>query len=598
MAVFIPDDKIEATRNATDIVDVISEAVVLKKTGKNFIGLCPFHNEKTPSFTVSPDKQIYYCFGCGAGGNVFSFVMKMNGTTFPDTVRALASRSGIDIPSGRISLQEKKRLSEKEQLAGINHDAMNFYCNSLKGGNSESYLVGRGMTQKLTKDFKLGYAPSGWRNLTQYFERKKTPLGLVEKAGLIVRQKTGNGYYDRFRDRIIFPIFDTARQVIGFGGRVMDDSLPKYLNSPETPLYNKSRSLYGIHRARNNCRQSGLVYLVEGYFDLLSLHQYGIENAVATLGTSLTGDHVRVLKGCVGESGKAILVYDSDAAGIKAAQRSVDVFQKGFMNAEILVLPKGHDPDSFLMEFGPGDFLKASKKALGLIPFLIESAIEKHGLSIDGKIKIVSDLKGVIGSIRDSVARSLYVKKLSERTGVDESIVLEKIRSVYHNRSLPGQASNFFRDNFKETHETERQQYLHKDHAMERKIISMVLQFPEMIPDIRERDILDLFRDKTLKTIGSIIVEKNTDANMDIAELINCFDDSIKRDIVAHLSVSDEYWDRKGCQRLIAQFESGRARLQGGLLKQIEAAEKEGDTALLAKLLMKKQKLAKGFLKN
>lgn len=596
MAVFIPEDKIEATRNATDIVEVISEAVVLKKAGRNFIGLCPFHSEKTPSFTVSPDKQIYYCFGCGAGGNVFSFVMKMNGTTFPETVRALASRYGIDIPVGRITPQEKKRLSEKERLFNINDDAMAFFSRNLKGGKSEAYLANRGMTKKMIDDFKLGYAPTGWANLAEYFERKKIPLNLVEKAGLIIRRKNGNGYYDRFRDRIVFPIFDTAGQVIGFGGRVTDDALPKYLNSPETPLYNKSRSLYGIHRARTTCRRTGLVYLVEGYFDLLSLHQFGVENSVATLGTSLTADHVRVLKGCVGESGKAVLVYDSDAAGIKAAQRSVDVFQKGFMDARILVLPKGHDPDSFLMEFGPGDFLKASKDAIGLISFLIETAIKKHGLSIDGKINIISDMKEPIGSIGDSVARSLYVKQLSEKTGIDETIVLEKIRSVHKKGSQQGYKSSLFNAGSPKDPQIETSQYLDKHHAMERKILSMMLQFPEMIADIVKRDILDLFREPLLKTIGSIVAEKNKDADMDIAELMNIFQVSEQRDIVARLSVSGEHWDRKGCLKFLAWFESGRKGVSGDLTEQIKAAEKKGDTDLLDRLLMEKQNMAKKSL--
>jgi DNA primase len=217
----------------------------------------------------------------------------------------------------------------------------------------------------------------------------------------------------------------------------MDDALPKYLNSPETPVYNKSRSLYGLNRARQKCREAQTVYVVEGYFDLLSMHQFGIKNTVATLGTSLTTDHVRILKGFVGEGGKAVLVYDSDQAGINAAQRSVAVFQKGLLDARILVLPKGHDPDSFLMAHGPDDFLKAAEQSMGMIPFMLESAVEKHGLSIDGKVRIVNDLTPAMLAIGDPVARSLRVKHLAERIGVDESVLLQKIRRTAPSTAKP-----------------------------------------------------------------------------------------------------------------------------------------------------------------
>ena len=271
---------------------------------------------------------------------------------------------------------------------------MTFYRQCLlaedQGKAAMAYLLKRGMTKKTIDAFKLGFAPDGWDHLINHLRSRKKPLDWALLAGLIVARKKGEGYYDRFRNRIIFPIFNGQNQTVGFGGRVMDSTLPKYLNSPETPVYSKSHSLYGLHQARQECRAKQTVYVVEGYFDMLAMHQFGLENTVATLGTSLTAEHVQILKGFVGEGGQAVLVYDSDQAGIKAAQRSVSVFQKGLLAAQVLVLPKGHDPDSFLMEKGPADFLKAAEKSMGMIRFMVESAVEKHGLSIDGKTLRVS----------------------------------------------------------------------------------------------------------------------------------------------------------------------------------------------------------------
>ncbi|UCF95264.1 MAG: DNA primase, partial [Desulfobacterales bacterium] len=316
MASFIPEDKIAEIRNAVDIVDIVSEVVLLKKAGRNFLGLCPFHAEKTPSFSVSPDKQIYHCFGCGAGGSAFNFLMQHEGLSFPEAVQSLARRYGIDIPTERLSREQNKRIRQRENLLTINRQALEFFCQALRdsaGGKSAmAYLQKRGIMPEIIDRFGLGYAPNGWRNLVDFFSQRKSSLDLVEKSGLIVSQKNRNGFYDRFRDRIIFPIIDLNMQVIGFGGRVLDESLPKYLNSPETPLYNKSRSLYGLHQAKDKCRASDTVYIVEGYLDLLALHQNGIENTVATLGTALTADHVRLLRRY---AGRMVLVYDSDEAG-------------------------------------------------------------------------------------------------------------------------------------------------------------------------------------------------------------------------------------------------------------------------------------------
>ncbi|MBC2710844.1 MAG: DNA primase [Desulfosarcina sp.] len=593
MAAYIPDEKITAIKNASDIVDIISEIVSLRRAGRNFLGLCPFHAEKTPSFTVSPDKQIFYCFGCGAGGNVFSFLMKHGGLSFPEAARALAGRYGIDLPTRNLSPHEKKKLTERETILTLNGEAMSFYHKCLlseeRGKQAMGYLLKRGMTRKTIDEFKLGFAPDGWDHLLRYFRSRRKPVEMVLQAGLIVSRKKGEGHYDRFRNRIIFPIVNGQNQPVGFGGRVMDDALPKYLNSPETPVYNKSRSLYGLNRARQKCRETQTVYVVEGYFDMLSMHQFGIENTVATLGTSLTADHVQILKGFVGEGGKAVLVYDSDQAGIKAAQRSVAVFQKGLLEARILVLPKGHDPDSFLMDHGPDDFLKAAEQSMGMISFMVESAVEKHGLSIDGKVRIVNDLKPAILAIGDPVARSLQIKYLAERIGVDETVILQKVR-----RTANPPAKTAWLSGRQDLNTAPKPAPVRGEtYRLERQVVAMMLQFPEMITDIERRRLMNHFTDPLLTEIGRGIIDHFTRAGSDIAGLVSRWEDPEKKAVVTRLSLTDERWARSGCMNLINQFEASIRRRDKALLKRIEAAEKSGDEILLAALLREKQHQAR-----
>lgn len=594
MAAYIPDEKIEAIRQASDIVDVISESISLRRAGRNFLGLCPFHAEKTPSFTVSPEKQIFYCFGCGAGGNVFSFLMKHGGLSFPESARMLAGRYGIDLPSRDLSPYDKKKLTERESILTLNGVAVDFYRNCLlsdeKGRQAMGYLIKRGMTRKTINEHKLGFAPDGWDHLLRHMRSRKKPVVEMLKSGLIVPRKNGEGHYDRFRNRIIFPIFNAQNQPIGFGGRVLDDALPKYLNSPETPVYNKSRSLYGLNAARGQCRQSQIVYVVEGYFDLLSMHQFGVANTVATLGTSLTAEHVQILKGFVGEGGKAVLVYDSDQAGIKAAQRSVAVFQKGLLEARILVLPKGHDPDSFLMAQGPDAFFKAAEKAMGMIPFMVEAAIEKYGLGVDGKVRIVNDLKAAILATGDPVARSLRVKQLAERIGVDEAVILQKIRRA-------GASSSTRR--WKKTLPLPKggdaqppPSSRGATYRLERQVVAMMLQFPQMIADIRRRRLLDHFTDPVLADIGKGIIDLPDRSGGDIAELVSRWDDPHKKAVIARLSLSDEIWGQDGCLNLINQFEASIRRRDKTLLARIDAAEKSGDQELVNRLLLEKQQQA------
>lgn len=587
MAQTIPEDTINRIKNVANIVDIVGDHVVLKKSGRNFLGLCPFHAEKTPSFTVNAEKQIFYCFGCHTGGNVFSFMMQHEGLSFPEAVRALGNKYGIDVPDRQMTPEQKRRLSEKEMLFRVNELAMAFFRNSLHdsatGQQAKAYLASRGMTRNIVDGHQLGYAPNRWDGLLRHLGQKKVPVELITKSGLIIPRKDKSGYYDRFRDRIMFPIFDQNEKVIGFGGRVMGDGMPKYLNSPETPLYTKRRSLYGIQKAKQKVRKYGTVYLVEGYFDALALHLYGIHNAVATLGTALTAEHVQILKGLVGPSGKAILVYDSDQAGIKAAQRSIELFEQGFLDARILVLPDGYDPDDFLREKGPEDFHKASDRALGMIPFLIDSAIQRYGMSLEGKVKVVSAMQESLAFVQDNIARSLYIKQLAERLDIDEAAVMEKVRMSIQKR--PVNRSGLQVDEFIKQ--------VNSGSRLEQQIVAMMIRYPVMISEIVGKNLLDYFEDQNLKTIGQMIINQSGREEINVADLVSSVEDPKYRNLLSKLAIKEQHWERQGCERLLVQFESRRRRqLNNDLQRQIEAAERDNDMDLLRKLLAKKYKTA------
>ena len=581
MAFYIPEEKISEIQNVADIIDIVSESVLLKKAGKNHIGLCPFHSEKTPSFTVNPEKQIFHCFGCGEGGNVFRFLMKHDGLSFPEAVQTLARRYGISLPHKEMTPAQKKMLSEREQVIDVNRHAMNYFRQMLlrhpAGQPGRQYLSARGLHKETLETFHVGYVPDGWRNLMPYLMQKKIPADLMAKAGLILENRQKTGYYDRFRNRIIFPIFNMASQVVGFGGRVLDKSLPKYLNSPETLVYSKSNSLYGLHLAKPECRKTATVYIVEGYMDLLALWQHGIRNVVATLGTSMTSEHVRMLKG---HCEKAILVYDSDDAGLKAAARSIEIFDKGHLDASIMILPDGHDPDSYLFEKGEGAFRELAQQALGTMDFLMESAIRRNGLSVEGKVQTVSAMKTYLADIEDPVSRSLYAKKLAERLDIDDAAIMEKVREAMHQREQGG---------FRAMPNPDADRNAAKNplafDRMEKQMIAMMIQFPEIIPEIRKQHVMALFENRTLQGIGRTITEQYTGKGLSISDLIANTGHPEQEKLIASFAIETGEWNRVGCLRLIRQFVLSKNKKNNDLLKQIKTAEAQNDNELLISLV-------------
>jgi len=590
----IPEKTISEIRAVSDIVSVISEVVLLKRTGKNFVGLCPFHSEKTPSFTVNSDKQIFYCFGCGAGGSVFTFLMKHEGLSFPEAVRTLGRRYGIAVADHDLSPEERRHIREREGIFDVNEQAAAFYRRMLlensEGRSALDYLRKRGMDMETIDRFSLGYAPEGWDALTGLFVDRCIPDTLLEKSGLVISRRNGPGHYDRFRNRIVFPIRGPASRIIGFGARVMDDSLPKYLNSPETIIFNKRRSLYGLEVARSGCREKGTVYVVEGYFDVLALSQAGIPNVVATLGTALTPEHVRILKGYVQE---IILVYDSDQAGIRAALKSVEIFRRENMDARILVLPEGHDPDSFIRKFGRNAFEATAQSSWNMMDFLMEETVRKHGLSVEGKIRIIEEMRPPLSAVSDPMARSLYIRNLAERVGVDEAVVAGRIGRPSPDRDSRRESGPMAPGAAEAKDLQDSIGFVGRHAKIERKIVTMMLQFPDFLAEIDRRCILDDFEDERLKSIGRhLLTHYKSGGEYHISDFIEKLDEA-ERAITVNLAMGGDVWDRGGCLRLLTQFESGRKRQTDNLLHKIEAARRNNDQALLLKLLKKKQNRAR-----
>ena len=597
MANFIPDGKVSEIKNSADIVGIISETVVLKKSGANYSGLCPFHSEKTPSFTVSPEKQIFHCFGCGLGGDLFTFLMKKDGLTFPESVKFLARRCGVEIPSQKMSPEQKRRLAQRDSLLNINRAAMDFFTQTLHsqaGKKAALYLKKRKMDDRSIEDFSLGYAPGGWSGLVNHFKKKGYPNHLAEKIGLIMPNKRRDGFYDRFRDRIIFPIFDGAAQVIGFGGRVMDDSMPKYLNSPDSPIYSKGRSLYALGMARNECRAKKTVYITEGYFDVIALHQHGIKNSIATLGTALSPMHVQMIKGLIGEDGVAVLLFDSDEAGIKAAHRSIGLFEKNFVDVKIHTLDSGHDPDSFLFEFGAEAFRQTAEKALDVVPFLMDRAEKKHGRSVQGKIRVASDMKGPLMAVKDNVARSFYIRHLAERLKIDESVIIGALKDGPSPTGPEKNVGAGARRVMESTPEKGLTQVEYdKSSRIEFEILKMMLQSPWVFPKIKTLDIIDSFNHKMLKSIGRLILEVHKDSKTAASDIIARIEDDEQRRVFASIAIENKPWSRQGALDLIEQFEAGRRSRRDTILsKKIKEAEAAHDHERLLELLNEKKMIA------
>jgi len=434
----IPNDFIQTLLSRIDIVDVIDRYVPLKKAGANYQACCPFHNEKTPSFTVSPTKQFYHCFGCGAHGTAIGFLMEYGGKAFPDAVEELARDAGLEVPRVERPGESERRV-EAGDLTALTLDAAKFYRAQLKDApRAIEYLKERGLTGAIAVRFGIGYAPDAWQPLATVFDRYDDPA--LETAGLVIAGEGGKRY-DRFRDRIMFPIHDSRGQVIGFGGRVLGEGEPKYLNSPETPLFSKGRELYGLFLARHPIREAGAVVVVEGYMDVVALAQHGIDYAVATLGTATTPAHVQKL---FRQSDHVIFCFDGDAAGRKAAWRALEnalpVLADG-KNAGFLFLPEGEDPDDFVRRRGKAAFEALIDHAMPASEFLLAELCAQHPpTSVEGGAALVAAARPYLAALTAPVQVALLRRRLANLTGLPETelrALLGQIAAADRSRSAP-----------------------------------------------------------------------------------------------------------------------------------------------------------------
>ena len=442
MAGQIPQRFIDDLLGRVDVVEVVGERVQLKKAGRNFSGLCPFHQEKTPSFTVSADKQFYHCFGCGAHGNALRFLMEYDKLPFPEAVEQLAGRIGLDVPrEGADDPRAQQREKKRKEGVNLLEVAASFYRERLKmqeGQSAQRYLQGRGLSPEVIDTYGIGYAPGGWEALKQHLSAKGIGEPVQVEYGLLIHREDTGRTYDRFRDRVMFPIRDLRGRTLGFGGRVMGDEQPKYLNSPETPVFHKGRELYGLYEARQASSKLEQLVMVEGYMDVVALAQFGIHNAVATLGTATTEDHLSRLFRLVS---RVVFCFDGDRAGRQAASRALETALPQMIDgreARFLFLPDGDDPDSLVRREGSEAFQNRVTCAMPLSEFLFEQAAQGRDLNtVEGRERFASQVLEALNKVPDGMLKSLLLESLAKRSGLAQS----QLQTLLEKRTAAAQAS-------------------------------------------------------------------------------------------------------------------------------------------------------------
>jgi DNA primase len=590
---FLSEEKVSEIRDRSSILEVVSDYVTLKKAGKNHRGLCPFHSEKTPSFMVNEEKQIFHCFGCGEGGDVFTFLMKVGHFSFPQAVEELAKRYGVKLPSRELSTTQKNEMAKREALFQINQIASEYFHDLLtkrrEGEEGRRYLSQRGISQEVIAEHRLGYSTDRWDGLVRYLQEKKVSLEMAWELGLVFpKKKVGDstlreGWYDAFRGRILFPIFDLHQRIVGFGGRVIREGQPKYLNSPESSIYHKGEILYGLHVAKRYAAEKDCVMIVEGYFDLLTLHQYGLKHSVATLGTALTTQHIRTLKRY---TKNLITLFDADQAGIQATLRSLPLFLEEEVVGKTIALPRGEDPDGFLRKGNLEDFGKRVEQALPLIDFFFERLMKTTDLkSVDGKVKVAKEGVALLAKIPDKIRRDFYVKALAERLDIQESFLYEMLRSSPKEPSKAGE----------DLRKSSMDKTFPKSEEM---VVRLMVQHPEFISTLSKEEIFKEFENPILQKMAEALEDLyQRKGRLDLPEALANFEEDLKGRLCefAFQESGLEGGDRgKILQDCIQKIREKRLKKEKGeLLKKIKEAEKQPEGKRLVPLLKEHQELAK-----
>lgn len=585
---FFPDHLVQRIRQESDILALVSSYVSLKKAGQNWVGLCPFHSEKTPSFTVNPNKQFFHCFGCGEGGDAIGFLMKVDGMSFPQALKSLGEKIGISGLAARDrGTQEAERAQEK--IYRIQREAADYFHEVLlhqaAGKIARDYLSRRGFSPETWEAFQLGYAPPGWNGLESVLARKGWSQGEMEAAGLIIEKESSKGstpaadgrrgFYDRFRDRIMFPILDLQRRVVGFGGRVMDSGQPKYLNSPETAVFNKGRHLYALDKARELAGKAGFLVVVEGYFDAIAAHQAGISNVAATLGTALTANHLQQIHRF---TPAVKLIFDPDEAGIRAAMRTLDLIIPSPVSGEVVLLPKGEDPDLFIKSRGGEAFRERLQGSIRLLDFAIQQEVGLPAAgTIEGKMKVVDRILPAIRKVTRPVERSYYLKHLAENLGLNEGELAAELSRPAAKRPLDSAdaAASGARP-------AER---LPKEEEL---LIHILIHTPGSVSEVAREIDPDHFSDDRLRTIYSALADRSNQGAVRGASILPPESlEAASASVLTALSVREPEYDDplrtlKDCVRTlrIKRIHSTMKALES----RIRTAEKTGDGSLVKSL--------------
>jgi DNA primase len=577
MAGFIPENILEDILSRVDIVEIISGYIPLKRAGRNYKALCPFHHEKTPSFMVSPERQIYHCFGCGKGGNAFGFLMEYERMEFPEAVETLAKKCGIALPKGKE--EDSRSASLYTQLYKINELAALFYeknLNSQEGAFARNYLLKRGIKEETIKLFKLGFAADKWDALISHLRAKNIPLSLLEKAGLILTKGSG-GYYDRFRNRIIFPIFDIKLRIFGFGARILsaagNSDAAKYVNSPETLIYTKGKNPYGLNFAKEAIREDDFVAVVEGYLDFILPFQEGLKNIVASLGTALTPEQARLIKRY---TQNVVMVYDADAAGELATLRTLDIFIEEGMNVRVVSLPQGFDPDLFVRKNGIKSFQEKIQNAENLFDYKLRILKSRFNYKdIEGKAKISLEMLSTIHKFKNAVLKSEYLKKLSQDLNITEDALLQELKkikddkvSLGFNQAVPNKLNV---------------------NPTEKLLIKLMLEENDLIDRIRARLEPADFLDERISKVVSVMFDLIADGkNIEPSSLINYFKDSDIAQVISESALLPDVAEQNkekildDCMQRLKNSRSVRTRQR--LQEEIKIAEKSGDEEKLNRL--------------
>ena len=569
------EEIIEEVRNANDIVDVISQYVVLKRSGRNFFGLCPFHKEKSPSFSVSPDKQIFHCFGCGVGGNVIHFVSKIEGTNFIETMQMLAERANVTLTQLE-STENDETLVLKQKLYQINEIAAKFYHDLLYQPESklaQEYVKKRKLDNQTLQNFLIGYA--GTQNqLYTYLREKGFTENEIMKSNLIYKTKNGN-YLDRFRNRLIFPIQDIKNRVIAFGGRVLDNSLPKYINSPEGLIYSKGRHLYGLNVAKKYALDK--IIIVEGYMDCVSLHQRGVHNVVASLGTALTEAQGRLLRRY---GGQVVIGYDEDGAGQNATMRGLEILNNLGCDLRILQWDGAKDPDEYVIKYGSGRFNRQVDQAISLVEFKIKNLKKTMNLeNVNDKIKFLMEIAKIISNIDNKMEQEIYIDKISQEYNISKEAIYSQINKLLYANMAGSKTLEVKKVNRVSIHQEKirkQEQILESDQKREKILIWLLIHDPQKTYQA-VKDVIPVQTIKIEKNREIIkkLYEEYEKGNSNISQILDTFEQDVVDYLTGIMAENLEITDiNKGIREILTNFQ--KSQLYAKKKEILQKLEQEG----------------------